>query len=174
MLKPFLCIKKIFNTLLEILIINYKIIILLLILLILIALFLKFKSIIITKIKQLANIIISKIKQILNNIYKIKFRNLMYISISTILFFIVFEFIRYLIPNKFNIHLVLNLDIDFLTSYSCVLGLILPLAMFIQLFLSFFIFWALLANVANELLELPPTTLPIRFLPSATDFPNDV
>ena len=128
MLKPFIYIKKLFNTLFEILIINYKLIILLLILFILIVLFFKSKSIIISKIKRLANIIISKIKQISNNIYKIKFRNLMYISISTILFFIIFEFIRYLIPNKFYIHLGLDLDIDFLTSYSCVLGLILPLA----------------------------------------------
>lgn len=117
MLKPFLYIKILFNTLLQILIINYKIIILLLISFALITLFLKFKS-----------HIIMKIKQILSNIYKIKFRNLMYISISTILFFITFEFIRYLMLNKFNIHLGLDLDIDFLTSYSCVLGLILPLA----------------------------------------------
>ena len=117
MLKILMSIKKLCNTLLEILIINYEIILSLLIILTLIILFLKFK-----------NSIIKKIKHVSNNIYKIKFKNLIFISIITILFAIVFEFVRYFLPNILDIHLGLNLYIDFLTSYSCILGLILPLA----------------------------------------------
>ena len=70
----------------------------------------------------------NKIRMIFKNIYKIEMKNILYISIINILFAIMFELARNTLTNLLNIHFNFFVNIDYLTIYSCILGLVLPLA----------------------------------------------
>ena len=70
----------------------------------------------------------NKIGMISKNIYKIQIKNILYISIINILFAGMFELARNTLPNLLNIHFNFFVNIDYLTIYSCILGLVLPLA----------------------------------------------
>ena len=70
----------------------------------------------------------NKIGMISRNIYKIEIKNILYISIINILFAAMFELARTKLPNLLNIHFNFFANIDYLTIYSCILGLVLPLA----------------------------------------------
>lgn len=70
----------------------------------------------------------NKIGMIFKNIYKIEMKNILYISIINILFAVMFELARNTLPNLLNIHFNFFVNIDYLTIYSCILGLVLPLA----------------------------------------------
>lgn len=70
----------------------------------------------------------NKVKEIYKNVYKIKIKNILFISFASIICTIIFEIFRYLIPDLLNVHLNIILNIDYLNIYSCILGLVLPLA----------------------------------------------
>lgn len=70
----------------------------------------------------------NKIRKIINNLYKIKIENVFILIISNIICFLTFEILRYKIPNIINVHLNCNFEIDYIALYSCILSLVLPLA----------------------------------------------
>ena len=70
----------------------------------------------------------NKIKEIKDNLYKIKIKNVFMLVISNLIYFIAFEILRYKIPNIINVHLNCNFEIDYIALYSCILSLVLPLA----------------------------------------------
>ncbi len=61
------------------------------------------------------------------NIHKITVKNLIFVSLLTVLGMLAFEFLIYYISNALNIQLNVNLNIDYLPIYFCILGLVLPL-----------------------------------------------
>ncbi len=77
---------------------------------------------------KLRNKLKNKIRTICKNIYKIEIKNIVYISLISIIFSIMFKLIRNTIPTLLDIHLNFIADIDYLTIYSCILSLVLPLA----------------------------------------------
>ncbi len=113
-------IKNILAAIIYFITINYAKILILVIALFLILITYKFRN----KAKN-------KIRIILKNIYKIELKNIFYISSINIIFAIMFELARYKLPNLLNLHFNFFFDIDYLTIYSCVLGLVLPLAIMI-------------------------------------------
>lgn len=70
----------------------------------------------------------NKKRKIKDNLYKIKIENVFILIISNIICFLIFEILRYKIPNIINIHLNCNFEIDYIALYSCILSLVLPLA----------------------------------------------
>lgn len=70
----------------------------------------------------------NKIKKIKDNLYKIKIENVFILMISNIICFFTFEILRYKMPNIINVHLNYNIEIDYISIYSCILSLVLPLA----------------------------------------------
>lgn len=80
---------------------------------------------------QGSDILKNRFNNTLKKIYKIDIKNIIYISCTNILFFSIFELCRFYIPKILNLHLQLNLKIDSISIYSCILSLILPLAIMI-------------------------------------------
>lgn len=70
----------------------------------------------------------NKIQNVYKELHKIKIKNILSIFFSTIILAIIFEIFRYGIPKLLNIHLGLKFEIEQITIYSCILGLVLPLA----------------------------------------------
>lgn len=69
----------------------------------------------------------NKVKAIYKNVYKIKIKNILFIFFASIICTIIFEMFRYIILDLLNAHLNIILNIDYLTIYSCILRLVLPL-----------------------------------------------
>lgn len=63
-----------------------------------------------------------------NDLYKIKINNVLIICILVIFLIILYFSLRLFLTEIFNIHLGLNFRIDFLTIYSVVISLMIPLA----------------------------------------------
>lgn len=110
-------VKKILGEIICFITIHYIEIVLLSAILCLILLVYKFRN----KIKN-------RIKIISKNIYKIEIKNVIYILSISITFAVIFELVRNKLPNLLNIHFHFFVNVDYLTIYSCILGLVLPLA----------------------------------------------
>lgn len=62
------------------------------------------------------------------NIHRITVKNIILVSLLTVTGMLIFEVLRYYIINALHIQLNMNIDVDYLAIYSCILGLVLPLA----------------------------------------------
>lgn len=77
----------------------------------------------------------SKIKEIrkylTEDLYKINFKNIIFIIVFVIVFTAIFELCKNVFKCYSNIHLGLSFNVDFFAIYSCIISLMIPLAILI-------------------------------------------